>query len=64
MVFFPENERPVEIEGVPDEEGVDEADAVERLDLDPEEQENYPGSEQRRAAEETGGQDPSDPDEL
>ena len=48
MVFHPDDERPIEVEGVPPEEGVDEADAVERLDLDPEEQENLPDADHRR----------------
>lgn len=48
MVFHPEDDRPVEIEGVPAEEGVDEADAVERLGLDPAEQENRPDADERR----------------
>jgi hypothetical protein len=33
-------ERPVEVEGVPDEEGISEADAAERVGLDPDEQPN------------------------
>lgn len=36
----PQDDRPVELEGVPNEENIDTADAVERLDLDPEEQPN------------------------
>lgn len=32
--------KPLDLEGVPDEEGISEADAAERLDKDPEEQEN------------------------
>lgn len=35
-----ENERPVELGGVPDEEGVSTADAAERVDEEPEEQKN------------------------
>jgi hypothetical protein len=35
-------EEQVSIEGVPAEEGVDTADAVERIDLDPDEQRNFP----------------------
>jgi hypothetical protein len=35
-----ENERPVEVEGVPDGEEISPADVAERLDQDPEEQEN------------------------
>ena len=33
-------ERPVELEDVPEEEGISEADAAERLDRDPDEQPN------------------------
>ena len=36
----PERSRPVEIEGVPEEEGVSTADAAERVDEDPDEQRN------------------------
>jgi hypothetical protein len=35
-----ERERPVELEGVPEEEGVSAADAAERVDEEPEEQHN------------------------
>jgi hypothetical protein len=35
-----DNQRPVEIEGVPEGEEISEADAAERVDEDPEEQEN------------------------
>jgi len=35
------DEEPVEAEGVPDEEGIDEADVVERVDEDPEEQASF-----------------------
>jgi hypothetical protein len=35
-----ERERPVELKDVPDEEGVSQADAAERLDEDPEDQRN------------------------
>lgn len=31
---------PIELEGVPEEEGISEADAAERVDLDPDEQQN------------------------
>lgn len=41
----PDKERPVEVEDVPPEEGISEADAAERLDEDPEEQENFPDAE-------------------
>lgn len=34
-------ERPVRADGVPSEEGLDVADVAERLDEDPDEQENY-----------------------
>ncbi|MFC6287791.1 hypothetical protein [Nocardioides sp. GCM10027113] len=34
------SDRPVDVEAVPDEEGVSQADAAERVDLDPEEQDN------------------------
>ena len=37
----PFEERPVEVEGAPAEEGVSQADAAERVDLDPEQQVNY-----------------------
>ena len=59
MVFFPDEDRPVDVEGVPAEEGIDEADAAERLDQDPEEQENYPRADERRAA----LTDPEDPED-
>ena len=36
----PERSRPVQIEGVPEEEDVSTADAAERIDEDPEEQQN------------------------
>ncbi len=45
MVFTPDEDRPVEIEGVPAQEGIDAADAVDRLDEDPDEQVNFPDSE-------------------
>jgi hypothetical protein len=35
-----ERERPVELKDVPEEEGVSQADAAERLDEDPEDQQN------------------------
>lgn len=47
MVFHPDEDRPVEFEGVPVEEGMDEADAADRLDEDPDEQVNFPDSERR-----------------
>lgn len=59
MVFFPDEDRPVEVEGVPLEEGIDEADAAERLGTTPEEQENYPDADERRVE----LTDPDDPDE-
>lgn len=34
-------ERPVEVEGVPETEGVEPADAADRVDMDPAEQPNY-----------------------
>lgn len=34
------SDRPVDVEAVPDEEGVSQADAAERVELDPEEQKN------------------------
>lgn len=58
MVFFPDEDRPVDVDAVPDEEGIDEADAADRLDEDPEEQENFQDSERRVAL-----TDPDDPDE-
>ena len=39
-----------QIEGAPSEEDVDRADAVDRLGLDPEEQENYPDDPQHEDA--------------
>ncbi|MCW2794571.1 hypothetical protein [Nocardioides sp.] len=36
----PSEERPIELEDVPEEEGISTADAVERLDEDPDEQRN------------------------
>ena len=44
----PQDERPIELEGVPSEEGVDPADVAERLDEDPEEQPNFTDDERRR----------------
>ena len=35
------DEEPIQAEGVPDEEGIDEADVVERVDEDPEEQASF-----------------------
>lgn len=35
-------ERPIELDGVPEEEGISQADATERLDEDPDEQVNKP----------------------
>lgn len=43
----PREERPVELEGVPAEEGISEADVSERLDNDPEEQVNKPDQDNR-----------------
>lgn len=34
-------ERPVEVEGVPDQEGVETSDAADRVDMDPAQQPNY-----------------------
>lgn len=49
MVRRTRGEDPVTVEGVPEEEGLDTADAVERTKLDPEEQKNFtethPGSD-------------------
>lgn len=36
----PPEDRPVELEGVPDEEGISAADAAERVERDPEDQDN------------------------
>ena len=41
MTYQPEEERPIELQDVPDEEGISVGDAAERLDKDPEEQKNY-----------------------
>ena len=41
MTYQPEEERPIELVDVPDEEGISVGDAAERLDKDPEEQKNY-----------------------
>ena len=41
MSYEPKDQQPLDLGGVPDEEDVSEADAAERLDLDPEEQENF-----------------------
>jgi len=41
MSYHPKDQKPLDLGGAPDEEGVSEADAAERLDLDPEEQENF-----------------------
>ena len=41
MTYQPEEERPIELEDVPDEEGISVADAAERIDKDPEEQKNF-----------------------
>jgi hypothetical protein len=43
-------DRPVEAEGVPSEEGVDEADVARQVDEDPEELANYTDSEDEKAA--------------
>ena len=45
----PDEHRPVEVEEVPAEEGISEADVADRVDLEPEEQENFP--DQHRTAE-------------
>ena len=37
-----EEDRPLDVEGVPEEEGVSDADAAERVDEDPDEQRNRP----------------------
>jgi hypothetical protein len=41
MTHQPEEERPIELQGVPEEDGISVGDAAERLDKDPEEQKNY-----------------------
>jgi hypothetical protein len=41
MTQRPDEERPVELGEVPDEEGVSKADAADRARLDPEDQENF-----------------------
>jgi len=38
MTIRPDDERPVDVEGVPAEEDISVADAAERIDLDPEDQ--------------------------
>jgi len=42
LMTSPREERPVELEGVPAEEGISEADVTERLDEDPAKQVNKP----------------------
>jgi len=41
MSYEPKDRKPLDLGGAPEEEGVSEADAAERIDLDPEEQENF-----------------------
>jgi hypothetical protein len=36
-----ETDRPMDLEGVPDEEGISQRDAADRVDLSPEEQKNF-----------------------
>jgi hypothetical protein len=43
----PQDERPIELEGVPGEEDIDPADAADRLDDDPEAQPNFGDEHQR-----------------
>lgn len=50
MVFHPQDERPHEFEDVPAEEDISEADAVERLELDPSKQRNFTEDESARDA--------------
>jgi hypothetical protein len=50
MVFHPQDDRPDRLEDVPDEEDISEADAAERLKLDPEKQRNYTEDESVRDA--------------
>jgi hypothetical protein len=50
MVFHPQDDRPHRIEDAPPEEDISEADAVERLDVDPEEQRNFTEDESPRDA--------------
>ncbi len=42
MTLRPEDERPTELGDIPTEEGVSEADAADRAELSPEQQQNYP----------------------
>jgi hypothetical protein len=57
MVFHPQDDRPHRIEGAPAEEDLSEADVVERLDLDPSEQQNYTEDESVRDARTDAGPD-------
>lgn len=50
MVFHPQDDRPHRFEDVPAEEDISEADAVERLKLDPSEQRNFTEDESVRDA--------------
>jgi hypothetical protein len=47
MGITPDEERPVDLEGLPEEEGVSTADAADRIGLDPDEQPNYTEDELR-----------------
>lgn len=49
-----DEDRPVEVEGVPPQEGISEADAAERVHLDPEQQPNFPDDERTVEASEDG----------
>jgi hypothetical protein len=57
MVFHPQDDRPHRFEDVPAEEDLSEADAVERLKLDPEKQRNYTEDESVRDARTDAGPD-------
>jgi hypothetical protein len=47
MSISPDEERPVDLEGVPPEEGFSTADAASRVELDPENQPNFTEQELR-----------------
>jgi hypothetical protein len=51
----PQEERPVHLEDVPDEEGIDPADAVDRLEEDPEAQPNFTDDQSRSDEDPTDG---------
>jgi hypothetical protein len=53
-------ERPVQTEGVPPEEDVDEAEAARQVDEDPEDLANYTDSEEEKAESGNVDADPSD----